>query len=207
VTLSLLLGYVAIGIPAVAYDATQGEGAFVGIALLDLLLAAGSYIAWPRAPETTELRHRELEAIWREIRADADAEVPWSRYGAWAVADGDRVRLELIRHAGTPCEQPSPFSRERAGRHPGEDAEGAVAAMEALRARAAAAEEAARQAHIEAQARERDRHDDDALKSVEDKARAYAKAADEQMREELARQARADREAEADALARALRRP
>lgn len=198
---------IAIAGPAATWQTTQGEGAFVGVSLLAILCLALAFVVAPWTTHSSEARHHELQAIWREIRADADDEVPWVRYGAWAVADGETVRLELVCCTRATSDTPSLYRRGPAGEVDGEDPAAALAAMEALRGRAASMEEAARQAYLQSQQHERDLREDQALQAVERQAAEYQEHNEQQLRAEIAAQERAERRARAVALARALRRP
>jgi hypothetical protein len=135
---------------------------------------------WPWAWSPQERRHHELTAIWAQARGDADTDVPWDRYAAWAGAEGQHVELVLLRLAGT-TDDPSPLSTEVVRRLDPDDIAGAASAMEQLRERATAMETCAA-------------------------ADEHHRQAEEQMRGELASEEAAERRAQAAAVARALRR-
>ena len=107
--------------------------------------------AWPWAWSVEEREHHHLEAIWREARTDALADVAWERYAAWAVADGEQVRL--LRLTCLPCTDDAP---RRLRSHVVESIDAAAIAdaaqaMEALRKACEDRELAARQALSDAQ--------------------------------------------------------
>ncbi len=163
--------------------------------------------AWPWAWSVEEREHHQLEAIWREARTDALADVAWERYAAWAVADGEQVRL--LRLTCLPCTDHAP---RRLGSHVVESIDAAAIAdaaqaMEALRKACEDRELAARQALSDAQLLGERQADDEALAAVDTAAARAQREADEQMRREVEAQDAAERRAQAAALAEALRRP
>src|SRR4051794_26152599 len=97
-------------------------------------------------------KHRELDAIWHELRPDADARVPWERYAAWAEAHDEAVRI--VRITCGPAERraggaPSPYSRRVVKRLDPDDIAAAAAEMERLRDDAATRELEARTRQLE----------------------------------------------------------
>jgi hypothetical protein len=191
---------VLVGLHAVcaAEPITGRGGATVGAIVGALLLTALAVAVWPYTWSKAETTHRRLESIWHEVRTDAARRVEWDRYAAWAEARDGSVRLILLRCAPTGPQlggAPSPYSTTF--RH-GIDAENithAVAAMEALRETAANLElEAEQRVH---QAR---------LDVIDHAAEAAVEAGEQQARRELAAQEVTERRAQADAVARALRR-
>ena len=157
------------------------------------------------APWTpAERRHRRLEAIWRSLRSDLDADVPWARHVAWAEPDGEHVVLSLVtRHPG----EPARYDERTAQRLDPEDVEAVAEAMEALREEAAEREAQAREAwHAQAAEADRLRHAQ-ALRAIDAAGRAELDRRDAQLRREVAEQERAERRAQARAVAEALRRP
>ena len=83
----------------------------------------------------------------------------------------------------------------------------AATAMEALREQAARQEDDARQRHLDEAAAAERKPLDDALRAVDESAAAEQRQAEKRMLQELAEQEAAEREAQAAAIARALRRP
>lgn len=204
------LGALALVAPFVAEPLTGDSGAVVGAVVAALLLLGLATAVWPYEWSAEERHHRRLEAIWREVRSDADEAVPWERYAAWAESAGRQVRLTLIRcgpRSGEAAHEPSPYSRQVVRRMDGEDVEAGAEAMEALRAEAAKreAEERERYEHEQAEA-ERAAHEM-TLQEIEDTAAADIAAGEEQVRREMAAQEESEQRAQAEALARALRRP
>lgn len=164
---------------------------------------------WPYDWSAAEGRHRELEAIWRELRGDADASVPWERYAAWAEPAGSQVKLSLITcgpRAGGPPPSPSPYSLQVVRRLSAEDQEAAAEAMEELRAEAWRRELEARRRHEQDQVDAEQAAHDMTMQEIDERAAAEVAARDEELRRELAAQEEAEQKAQAEALARALRR-
>ena len=199
-----------VAAPFAAEVAAADPGAAVGGVAAGLLLVTLAVAVWPQEWSTAEERHRRLEWIWREIRTDADAHQPWERYGAWAEPAKGRVELSLIR-----CEPaarrfggaPSPYGRRVRRRIAPDEVATAAEAMEKLRAEAAELELAARQRHHDELGEAERRAHDELMRGIDEAAEAYQREADERARRELAEQDAAERAAEAEALARALRRP
>ena len=199
-----------VAAPFAAAAATGDPGAAVGGVAAGLLLVTLSVAAWPQEWSAAEERHRRLEGIWREIRTDADAQPPWERYGAWAEPAKGCVQLSLIR-----CEPaarrfagaPSPYSSRVKRRIAPDEVATAAEAMEKLRAKAAELELAARQRHDAERDDAARRAHDELMRGIDEAAETYQREADERARRELAEQDAADRAAQAEALARALRRP
>lgn len=202
----LALVAAAVAVPAVTGDLAAEDGPVVGAMALGAALATLAYAVAPWTPSAGERRHRELEAIWRELRTDADERVPWVRYGVWAVAHEDVVRLQMVSCGRSAPGRPQFLRVDTVREVDGGDPDAAVAATEAVRAHARRSEEANRQAYLEARQRERDERDAAALRAVEADAARYAREVEEQLAVELATEERAERRSRADALARALRR-
>ena len=188
---------------------TGQAGATVGAVVGALLLPALAAAVWPAPWTNAESTHRELESIWHELRTDAAQRVEWDRYAAWAEAKADGVELSLVRCAPARPQlagAPSPYSRGRRQRIDADDIARATAAMEALRAKAADLElEAERRYHQRQIDAERQAHQS-RLDAIERDAEAAIQAGEQQARRELAAQEAAERRAQADAVARALRR-
>lgn len=206
----LVLVAAGLGLPVAVAVGTGADGPLSGAVLLGLLLLALAVAVAPIPWRPAEERHRELEAIWRELRPDADDDVPWERCAAWAESAGAAVDLVLV--TCTPAAEraagpPSPYDRRPVGRIDAGDVAAAAQAMEELRAEAAARERAARlrvecaNERAERRSRERD------LAEVDAAAEADLRAREEQLDRELAAQEDAERRAQAEAVARALRRP
>lgn len=202
---ALLLGAVAAVAPLVAAPLTGGPGATVGGVFLAILVVGCAVALWPWTWSTDERRHRELEAIWHETRADPETDLPWDRYSAWARAQGGQVELVLLRHAGT-ADEPSPWSIVRTRRVDPDDVGDAAAAMEELREDAAVMEARARADYLRSRTAEERRAYDEALRNADLAGEEYQREVEAQMRRELAAQEEAERRAQADAVARALRR-
>jgi hypothetical protein len=132
------------------------------VVVVGLAVLARGAARWPYAPTEEEERHRELDAAWRSVRPDADADVPWARFAAWAEPRGEEVELVLLlAHPTGPRVDgaPSPFDRRVVRRLAPDAVEDAAAAMEALREEAAEREARARRAwHDRAAELERRRH-------------------------------------------------
>jgi hypothetical protein len=191
--------------------AAAAPGAVIGGAVAALLCVGLAVAVWPQTWSPEERRHRELEAIWRELRADADASVAWERYAVWAEAHGHAVELSVIccAPATTRCVggAPSPYSLEKARRLEASDIEAAANAMEQLRERVAEREERTRSHYEQARLRAERVAYERALQAVDAGAERELRARERALTEELARQEAAERRAQAEALARALRRP
>jgi len=146
----LALGVLAVVLLVVAAPPTGSPGATVGAVVVAAVLCLLAVGTWPSEWGDTERVDYELAWIWRQVRADAEHELGWERYAAWAEAVGEEVELQLIccapiadRVAGAP----SPFSRLAVRRLDAEDVEGAAEAMEQLRGEAAEGEWRARERH------------------------------------------------------------
>jgi hypothetical protein len=208
--IGLGLGALAVVAPFLAEPLTAESGSIVGAVVAALLLLALATAVWPYEWSAEERRHRRLEAIWREVRSDADAVVAWERYAAWAESAGRQVNLALIRCAprtGDTGFTASPYSRQLVSRIDGEDVEAAAEAMEALRAEASEREAQARERYHHEQAEAEQAAHELTLKEIDDAAAADIAAGEEQARRELAAQEEAEQKAQAEALARALRSP
>jgi hypothetical protein len=202
-----LLTAIAMTGPVVAAPVTGEPGATVGAVVGSVLLAGLAVAVWPWAWSADERRHRELEAIWAEVRGDGDA-TPWDRFAAWADtdADGDRVELVLVCRAGS-TNAPSPLGTEVVERLDPDDIAAAAAAMERLREEAREREAASRERHLASLAAAERREYEEALARVDRAAEEQQQRAEAQMRRELAAQEADERRAQAAAVARALRRP
>jgi hypothetical protein len=203
----VLLG---LALTVTAEPLTGEPGATVGgaIAALLLVILALAVLPWTWTP--AEYEHRQLESIWREIRADADRQVPWERYAAWAEAGSESVHLQLLRCAPMHTRSggaPSPFSRQPTRRVDTEDVAAAAEAMEVLRTDAAELEVQAKRRHELQQAEDDQRRHEARLTEIERATASAIQVAEERIRRELAEQQASDRRAQADAVARALRRP
>ena len=202
--------FAAIVTPFVAYPLTGDSGATVGAVVAAVVLASLGAAVWPHDWQPAEAEHHRLEAVWRELRPDAEVETPWERYGAWAEPRGGAVELSVItraplseRFAGAP----SPYGSKVVQRLDPDEVATAAEAMEELRADLAQREFDARQRY-EAELSEADRRaHEQRMRRIDEEAAAYERAADERARRELGEQEAAERQAQADALARALRRP
>ncbi|MCP9491268.1 MAG: hypothetical protein MSC31_15535 [Solirubrobacteraceae bacterium MAG38_C4-C5] len=201
----VLLGGAAAVSPFLAAPLTGEPGATVGAVVGALLLAGCAAAVWPWAWSTQERSHHELTAIWAQARGATATSVPWDRYAAWAGADGHHVELLLLRLAAA-TDDPSPLSTEVVRRLDPDDVARAASAMEQLRERATAMETRAREQHVEALSAAERRAHEEALRHVDAAADEHHRQADEQMRRELAAEEAAERQAQAAAVARALRR-
>lgn len=204
------LAVLAVAFVVAAEPLTGVAGARVGAVVGACCLLGLGAAVWPWTWSRAESEHRRHYAIWREVRRDADQEVPWERYAAWAEASSESVQLQLIRCAsGRPRAggARSPFSRRRVRRVDPEDVAGAVEAMEALRAQASELEQEARDRHTQAQLESEQRQHAARLAELDRELEQALRAEEEQHRRELAERDAADRRAQADAVARALRRP
>jgi hypothetical protein len=205
------LALTVIGVVGVltAEPVTGQAGATVGAVVGALLLLALAVAVWPAPWTKGESTHRELDSIWHELRSDAAQRVAWERYAAWAEAEADTVQLSMLRCAPAHPQlagAPSPYSRARRQRIDAEDITEATAAMETLRTKAADLElEAERRHHQRQIDAERQQHRS-RLDAIERDADAAIQAGEQQARRELAEQEAAERRAQADAVARALRR-
>ncbi len=204
------LGALAAVTPFVAEPLTGDPGTIVGAVVAALLLLGLATAVWPYEWPAEERRHRRLEAIWREVRSDADAVVGWERYAAWAESAGKQVELALIRcgpRAGEAAPAASPYSRQVVSQIDGDDVEAAAEAMEALRAEASKWEAEATARYEREQVEAEQAAHEMMLQEIEDTAAADIAAGEAQTRRELAAQEEAEQKAQAEALARALRSP
>src|SRR3954468_17225061 len=76
----------AVTLPVAAAPLTGDPGASVGGVLGGLLLLVMAALTSPWQWSREEREYHELDSIWREVRPDADREVPWDRFAAWAEA-------------------------------------------------------------------------------------------------------------------------
>ncbi len=175
------------------------------------MLTGVAEAVWPYEWSERERQHREHEAIWRRLRADADRHVPWDRYVAWAEADGVAVELFLIRRTGSGPSRaagaPSPFTRSSVRRISADDMVAAAEAMERLRADAARQEDASREKHADSERSAERLEHEQRLKKIDAEANALLRARLAEVARESAEQDAAEQAAQAQALARALRRP
>ena len=203
----MLLGMALV---VTAEPLTGVAGARVGAVVGALCLIGVAVAVWPWTWSRAEHEHHQLDSIWRELRTDAELEVPWERYAAWAEAGSEWVHLQLIRCApGRPRVggAPSPFSRTAMRKLDPDDVAGAAEAMEAVRAQASEREQAARERHTQHQLESEWRRHEARLAAIDRELEQAVEAGEEQARREVAEQEAADRRAQADAVARALRRP
>ena len=204
------LALLPFAVALAARGSVTAEGAAVGGVVGALVLLAVIGAVWPSEPSELELRHRELEAAWRSVRVDADEEVPWDRYAAWADPRGASVEISLIRcrpAARRAGGAPSPFTREVLQCIDGEEVERAASAMEKARALAAERELAARQRLVDEELRAEQRSHDRTMKAIDDAAAADLKSREAAVEREFHAQQEVERRAQAEALAKALRRP
>lgn len=204
------LGAIAMIGPFVAEPVTGSGGAVVGALVASLLLLALAVAVWPYQWSAAERRHRELEAIWRELRSDADALVAWERYAAWAEPADTEVKLSLLTcgaRAGEARPAPSPYSLEVVRRLSAEDMEAAAEAMDELRAGASERELDSRRQHEQGKLDAARAAHEMTLQEIDERAAADVAAGEQQLRREEAARDAAEQKAQADALARALRRP
>lgn len=202
-SLIVLGGALAVAPPSIA----PTEGAVVGGLTALALCWALARAAWPVAPSPEELTHRELERIWHQVRPVFEADPPWSLWVAWATPAGDAVELSLLERRPASGRvvggAPSPYVCHAVTRVDPEDVEGAAEAMEQLRADAVEREERGRQAFRARNREVEDRAHRDALEEIEQRTRAYADAQETKLKAEIA----AERAAQAEAVARAIREP
>jgi hypothetical protein len=207
---AVTLGALAVVGPLVAKPLTGDPGATVGAVLVSLLVVALAVAVWPQSWSAEERRHHELEAIWREARSDADASVAWRRFAVWAREDRGAVELILVRCAPSTARAagaPSPYDLEVASRFAPEEVAAAAEAMEKLRADAADRELHARQEFEQTQVEAEQAAHVRTLREIDESAEAELRAREVQMRREIAEQEAADAQSQAEAVARALRRP
>jgi hypothetical protein len=207
---SVALIVLAVALPVMAEPVTGGPGATVGAVVGALLLVGLAVAVWPWRWSAAEYEHHQLESIWREVRADANGVAPWERYAAWAEAGSESVHLQLLRCAPAGPRTggaPSPYSRRLRGRVDAEDVEGAAQAMEALRTEASDLELKARERLTLEQVESQRRRHEARIAEMDRMTASEIQAGEEQARRELAEQEAAEKRAQADAVARALRRP
>ena len=207
-TLAALLVAAAITFAAVVASVTPG--ALVGAIVAALLLFGVAVAVLPYTWATEEREHRDLEAIWRQIRPAADEDAAWDRYAAWAEAGTDFVELTLIRCAPgkrTFGGAPSPYERLTVRRIDPDDMVGAAGAMEELRTQAAEKEMEARARHESGALKAERLAHERKLASIDEAAAADIRAREAKLRRELAERDARERQAQAAAVARALRRP
>lgn len=211
ITAGLVLGALAVAAPFAAAPLTGSPGATVGGVVAAIVLCLLAVAIWPIEWSDNERAHHELSLIWRQARVDPDDEhVAWERYAAWAEPSGEDVELQLICCAPAAdqiADAPSPFSRLVVRRMGAEDMERAAEAMEELRDEAAARERRARERRERASMEAANRAHDERLTEIDSEAAAELAAREQQLRRELAEQEAAERRAQAEAVARALRRP
>jgi len=200
----------AITTPLAAEPLTGDPGAMVGAIVAALLLAALAVAVWPYDWTPEESRHHELDSIWREIRPDAGLATPWERYGAWAEPARGSVELSRIRcAAGAPlvAGAPSPYAIEVVRHLDPDDVDAAAEAMEELRADASTRELEARDRFERETIEAEQLAHEQAMRKLDAVAAAELRAREAEQRRELAREEAAERDAQAEAVARALRRP
>lgn len=211
ITAGLVLGALAVAVALAAGPLTASPGATVGGVVAAIVLCLLSVAIWPIEWSDNERAHHELSLIWCQARVDADDErVAWERYAAWAEPAGEDVELQLICCAPVAektAAAPSPFSRLVVRRLSGEDMERAADAMEQLRDEAADRELRARERHELADVQAANRASDERLGEIDREAAAELEARERQLSREFAERESAERRAQAEALARALRRP
>ena len=206
---ALVVVVAGVAVPLLAEPVTGEPGTTVA-GLVAALLAVGIAAAvWPYRWSPAELEHHRLDSIWRELRSDGDHEVPWERYLAWAeTADGSVVLGFLTR---VPVERriagaPSPYRWQEQRRISADEMAAAAEAMELLRAEAAERELAAERRVKDAKTDAERRAHEEVLADIDRAAEAEAQARDEALRRENAEREAADRRAQAEGVAKALRR-
>ena len=201
---------IAVGLLFAAWP-HPGEGSSVGLVVAALTLAGVAVASCPYEWSEQERDHRELAAIWRRLRADADEDVPWNRYVAWAEADGGVVELVLIRRAAGGTNRtggaPSPYTRSCAHRLPSDDMLAAAEAMERLRADALRQEHAARERHAASKRIADQLQHEQRLNRIDADADAELQRRLAEVARESAERDASECATDAQALARALRRP
>lgn len=209
ITAAIALFALAAVSPFVAQPLTGDPGAIYSATIASLVLVGCGVAAWPWRWSDAERDQHAIAAIWNEARVGADAATPWTRYAAWAQAEGDRVDLVLLTRAGSAENKwvARAFSKVVTRSLDADAIADAATAMEALRDHAARQEDAARQRYVDKAAAAERKPLDDALRAVEESAAAEQRQAEKRMLQELAEQEAAEREAQAAAIARALRRP
>jgi len=204
------LAALGIAMPLTATPLTGDPGATVGAVVAALLCLALAAAIWPARWIPAEVEHHRLDSIWRELRSDADRSVAWERYAAWAEpADGD-VLVGLIRSVPTgekATDAPSPYRWEAQHRIDADEVTAAAEAMEALREDASEREMAGERRWREAQVEAERRAHEQQLAAIDHAAEVDAQVQEEVLSKEMAEREAADRRAQAEAVARALRRP
>ena len=198
-----------MALPLTAGPLTGSPGATVGAAVAALLALTVAVAIWPAEWAPEEFEHRRLDSIWRELRSDADRFVPWERYTAWAEsANGSVVigLLQLIPVDTLVADAPSPYRWSERRRLAADDIAAAAEAMEALRTEASERELAAEQSWRQAQTEAERRAHEQRLADIDREAQADAQARDAALRREMDAQEAADRRAQAEGVASALRR-
>jgi hypothetical protein len=204
------MALLGVALVVAAEPVTGVAGARVGAVVGALCLTGVGAAVWPWSWSEAEHEHHRLDSIWGELRADADLNVRWERYAAWAEAGSESVQLQLIRCAlGRPRAggAPTPFSLSLVRGVDADDVEGAVEAMEALRGEASERERQAMDKHSDEQVEGERRRHEARLAAIDHEFELTVKAGEERARRELAAQEAADRRAQTDAVARVLRRP
>src|SRR4051812_7995965 len=181
--------------------AVPGDPATVGAVLASLLLLGGGAAIWPWTWSEAERQHHTGAAIWSQIRPTAGEDAPWTRYGAWAIADGQHVELVLVSRRGTAEEAvaASLFTLTAKRRLDPDELDDAADAMEALRQEAAELETRAYERH-------RDTVKPDDAAALDPATDDHQRRAEVQMLREVAAEETGERRAQASAVARALRR-
>ena len=203
------LGALAVAMPLTAAPLTGSPGASVGAVVGALLALAVAVAIWPAEWSPEELEHRRLDSIWCEVRSDADQSVPWERYAAWAEPIEGTVVLGLLHRlpiSDRVADAPSPYRWEVTRRLDADDIAAAAEAMEALRDEASELELTAEQSWRQAQTGAERRAHEQRLADIDREAQADAQARDAALRREMDAQEAADRRAQAEGVASALRR-
>lgn len=207
----LFLATLAVIAPFCAQPLTASPGATVGAVVAAIILCMLAVAVWPYEWSKFERAHHELAWIWRAARGGADDEpVAWERYAVWAEPRGEHVELQVIScapAADSSATSPSPFSRSIVRRIDADDMEAAAEAMEQLRDEATERERRSRERHDRADVAAANRAHDEKLDEIDREAAVELAAREQQLRREFAEQDAAERRAQAQALARALRRP
>lgn len=203
------LGVMAAATPVVAASTTGDSGATVGAIIAALTFVAFAVTIWPYDWSDEERRHHELESIWLEARTDAAEATPWERYVAWASPRDASVQLMLITCA--PARErsggaPSPYGSEVVRVLDAYQMAEAAQAMDALRADASSRELEARQRHHSEQHEAEDQAHARVLRDIDQAAAADVKARGDELRREMAEQEAAERQTQAESVAKALRR-
>lgn len=205
---ALALIAAAAGFPFAAEPLTGDPGATVGAVVAAPLLIGLAVALWPQEWSAREREHHRLDGIWRAARP-ASEPAPWDQFAAWAETDSGRIRLLLLQRA--PVKQiadgaPSPYSVSSVKCLDAYDMTGAAQEMELLRSRAEEMELRSRQALDESRDAARQAELDSALIATEQAARAHEEQREAEAKAELEAAEASDRRAQADAVARALRR-